>query len=1099
MNDQAMRAKAQTSQFEEILDALKKAASGDYSVKLNTTSENNELSQIALAVNDLLKSAHDRISKVLAAAENSAKNAERYRHILDNIEEGYFEVDLKGNLLFFNETSIRYLGYTQDEARGINFKNLTDETNAQKVYEAFHEVFVTGKPVKGFDWQILKKNGEPISVEASVSLLRDEAGQPCGFRGIVRDVSERLRSQKELKQTKERYQTILDITAEAYLEEDLAGRITFANDTACRMFGMPREELVGKSYRELVTPDIADNFQEIFANIYKSRNPARLTDFDIVRPDGSVVTFEINATLKYNHEGIPTGFRIMMSDSTAKKMAEEHRRKSEKKYHNILEIMGEGYIETDTNGVISYLNDTACSLIGYPREELVGKRFVECYPSSAASLSHRIYEDIYKTGRPRFLMDYEVKARDGSVRIHQQNVALLTDEAGRPEGFRIIIRDVTQYKKAQEALRETETKYRHMLETIDDTYLETDLAGNLVFFNDSLCRVLGYKREELQNAGYKMISPPENVAKIFHDFNEIFKTGKTRHFREHQLIAKNGSVIYMDMNISLLYAKDGTPSGFCCFGSDVTEMTLANRKIAENERRLRAIADNVRDIIWTMDFDLHWTYLSPAVFHMTGFTPEEIAGMPLKMIAPPSVQQMVRERLQKEMEGRSSPAPPEQLKPLTFEIALWHKNGTRIWTEVSVNFNRDENGRPFEIVGVTRDITERKKAEEVRKKLEAQLTQAQKMEVIGRLAGGVAHDFNNMLSVILGYVDLAKLRLVRQHPVLKDIAEIEKAALRSRDITTQLLAFSRKQIVEPKVIDLDELIGHSQKAMIRLIGEDIRLEVIRPSKLWPVKTDPSHMEQILMNLAVNARDAMPGGGKLIIQTENIELDKSDYTSHAVTAPGKYVRLTVSDNGTGIDKETINYIFEPFFTTKEAGKGTGLGLATVYGIVKQNDGFINVYSEPGKGTSFTIYLPRAQGEKDPPVEQVIEPGPSGTGCILLTEDDATVLRIAQKMLKSIGYTVIPASSPEEAISLCQDSQLHIDLVLTDIIMPGMNGDELVKRIRQIRPGMKALYMSGYAYDVIASRGILKDGVMFIQKPFTMKTIGEKVAQAMEANE
>lgn len=1348
-----MRQKSKKIKPEEVLNALKKASAGDYSAMLGLESENDELGRIVLAVNAVLKKAETGFVQ----AESMARDAERYRHILDNIEESYFEVDIKGNLLFFNDTVLRDLGYTADEITGINFKNLTDEANAKKVYEAFHHVFQTGRPIKGFDWEIIKKNGETINVEASVALLRDEADRPVGFRGVVRDVSWRIRTQRDLRQSNERYQTLLDITTEGYLEEDLTGRVTFANDAACRLMGYSREQLLGMSYRDYLIPSIADNLKEIFLKAYNSRNPVRLTDYDIVRPDGSTVTYEINAAVKYDHTGTATGFRILLKDFTAKKKAEENRRKSEEKYRNILEIMGEGYIETDTNGVITFLNDTACSLIGYPREELVGKKFDKYSSSETGSYSHQVYQEIYKTGKPKFLMDYGVTAKDGSVRIHQQNAALLTDGAGRPEGFRILVRDVTDHRKAQEALFETESKYRHILETMDEIYLETDLSDNLIFFNDSLCRILGYTREELQNAGYKMISPPENISQRLDDFKEIYATGKTRRFSSHQLIAKDGSVVYLDMTISLLYAKDGAPSGFSGFGRDVTEITLAARKIEENERHLRAITDNISDIIWTMDFDLHWTYLSPSAFNVTGFTPEEIMKMPLKMIIPPDIYHLAREGLDKMMADDSSWPSPQEQKPMTFELPLIHKNGSHIWMEVSIDFNRDGNGRPFEIIGVTRDITERKKAEEKRrehenlyhkalettsdgvsiiqdgkyvyfnarfldtlgipedhridgeelgrllhpddrgrirhyyekrmrgeptpgrhelrvikpdhsimylqvtsadivyqgkpallsfmqdvtqrkkaeetlresekrfrmivenvhevicttdmnlkitymspscyplsgytpeelstlsmekfmtpetlaetvrvvtqeierelngkntgkytsrtieqeiirkdgstfwlegtgsfirdeqgkatgillagrditerkkaeaerKRLEDQLTQAQKMEVIGRLAGGVAHDFNNMLSVILGYVDLAKLRLAKQHPVLNDIAEIEKAALRSRDITTQLLAFSRKQIIEPRVIDLNGLIGHSQKAMIRLIGEDIRLKVIRPRGLWPVKVDPSQIEQILMNLAVNARDAMPGGGRLTIQTENRVLDKLYCASNPGFIPGEYVCLTVSDSGTGMDKETLKYIFEPFFTTKEVGKGTGLGLATIYGIVKQNEGFINVYSEPGQGASFSIYLPRAREEKEAPDEEEYEHKPSGTGCILLAEDDATVLQIAKEMLESIGYTVIPAASPEEAVACCENPELHIDLVLTDVIMPGMNGSELVKKIRQTRPGMKTLYMSGYTTDVIARHGILERGVMFLQKPFTMKTIADKVAQAMAA--
>lgn len=838
-----MRQKSKKIQPEEVLNALKKASAGDYSAILGLESEDDELGRIVLAVNAVLKKTETGVVQARAQAESMAQGAERYRHILDNIEESYFEVDLKGNLLFFNDTVLRDLGYTADEISGINFKNLTDEANAKKVYEVFHHVFQTGKPIKGFDWEIIKKNGETINVEASVALLRDEADRPVGFRGVVRDVSRRIRTQRDLRQSNERYQTLLDITTEGYLEEDLTGRITFANDAACRLMGYSREQLLGMSYRDYLIPSIADNLKEVFLEAYHSRNPVRLTDYDIVRPDGSTVTCEINAAVKYDHTGTPTGFRILLKDFTAK-------------------------------------------------------------------------------------------------------------------------------KKAEETLR-------------------------------------------------------------------------------------------------------------------------------ESEKRFRMIVENVHEVICTTDMNLKITYMSPSCYPLSGYTPEELSTLSMeKFMTPETLAETVRVVTQ-EIERELNEENTGKYTSRTIEQEIIRKDGSTFWLEGTGSFIRDEQGKATGILLAGRDITERKKAEVERKRLEDQLTQAQKMEVIGRLAGGVAHDFNNMLSVILGYADLAKIRLAKQHPVLNDIAEIEKAALRSRDITTQLLAFSRKQIIEPRVIDLNGLIGHSQKAMIRLIGEDIRLEVIRPRGLWPVKVDPSQIEQILMNLAVNARDAMPGGGRLTIQTENRVLDKLYCESNPGFIPGEYVCLTVSDSGIGMDKETLKYIFEPFFTTKEAGKGTGLGLATIYGIVKQNEGFINVYSEPGEGASFSIYLPRVRDEKEAPDEEEYEHKPSGTGCILLAEDDATVLQIAKEMLESIGYTVIPAASPEEAVACCENPELHIDLVLTDVIMPGMNGSELVKKIRQTRPDMKTLYMSGYTNDVIARHGILERGVVFLQKPFTINTIADKVAQAMAA--
>ncbi len=370
--------------------------------------------------------------------------------------------------------------------------------------------------------------------------------------------------------------------------------------------------------------------------------------------------------------------------------------------------------------------------------------------------------------------------------------------------------------------------------------------------------------------------------------------------------------------------------------------------------------------------------------------------------------------------------------------------------------------------------------------------QAQKMETVGRLAGGVAHDFNNMLSVILGYVDLAKMRLARQHPVLKDIAEIEKAALRSRDITMQLLAFSRKQVIEPKIVDLCELVAHTQKAIARLIGEDIDLTVLAGDGIGAVKIDPSQVEQILINLAVNARDAMLQGGKLIIEIADATLDEAYCERHIGSTPGRYVRLSVSDNGTGMDKETLKHIFEPFFTTKEEGKGTGLGLATVYGIIKQNDGYINVYSEPGYGTTFSLYLPSVGDiidKQDSAEDSDIDL--TGSGRILLVEDDPMVLQIARGMLESLGYWVTATHHPKEAIAIFTEAEEPFDLVITDVVMPSMSGKDLKSRLNETRPDLKVLFMSGYTADIIAHHGVLEEGIQFLQKPFTIQSLARKV--------
>jgi PAS domain S-box-containing protein len=384
-----------------------------------------------------------------------------------------------------------------------------------------------------------------------------------------------------------------------------------------------------------------------------------------------------------------------------------------------------------------------------------------------------------------------------------------------------------------------------------------------------------------------------------------------------------------------------------------------------------------------------------------------------------------------------------------------------------------------------RDITERKHAEAEKEKLQIQLNQAQKMESVGRLAGGVAHDFNNMLGVILGHTELALLQIDEHHDLYSDLKGIQKAAQRSADMTKQLLAFARKQIIHPRMLDLNDTVESMLNMLQRLIGEDIDLVWQPAAHLWPVKMDPSQVDQILANLCVNARDAIAGVGRITIETGRKAFDSGDCADHPGTPPGEFVMLAVSDTGCGMDKETLDILFEPFFTTKDIGEGTGLGLATVYGIVKQNSGFIDVYSEPDQGTIFRIYLPRYESLEKPTVD-----------VILLVEDEPAILRITRMMLERKGYSVLSAATPKEAMALAKTHGETIDLLMTDVVMPEMNGRDLAGRLTALCPGIKLLFMSGYPADVIAHQGVVDDGMAFIQKPFSMGDLAEKLRELLD---
>ena len=437
-------------------------------------------------------------------------------------------------------------------------------------------------------------------------------------------------------------------------------------------------------------------------------------------------------------------------------------------------------------------------------------------------------------------------------------------------------------------------------------------------------------------------------------------------------------------------------------------------------------------------------------------------------------------------------------EPQACTVRMWRVSTDPIWIRLEAVMARERDQAQPVCRVVLSDISALKRGEEEQQRLQDQLLQARKMESVGRLAGGVAHDFNNMLSIVLGYVEMVQERLDPGSSLFSDLEEVHKAAERSAALTRQLLTFARKQIVSPEVLDLNTAMGGMLSMLERLIGENIKLVWAATPDLWPVRIDPSQVDQILANLCLNARDAIAGVGTVSVAARNVVISPADCVRQPAFSQGDYVSLAVSDTGCGMDHEMLANLFEPFFTTKKTGKGTGLGLATIYGIVKQNDGFIDVASEPGRGSTFTVYLPRhCRQEKSADRECLAMPvAAGGHETILLVEDEAAILDMAANLLRRQGYTVLAAATPGEALGLADTCARTIDLLLTDVIMPEMNGRDLARRLLDRQPGLRQLYMSGYTADVIGSHGVQDEGLNFIAKPFTMKNLARKVRAVLE---
>jgi len=524
--------------------------------------------------------------------------------------------------------------------------------------------------------------------------------------------------------------------------------------------------------------------------------------------------------------------------------------------------------------------------------------------------------------------------------------------------------------------------------------------------------------------------------------------------------------------------------------TDVTEQKCAAEELKERERQLSSMISNLPGFVYRCANDHNWTmtFISEQCAELTGYRASDFLQNKITYneIVRPDYREPLREKWQ------------ETLRRKDFfedEYPIIAASGETRWVWERGRGVFDPSGELLFLEGFIWNVTDRKREEQEKEKLRIQLTQAQKMESVGRLAGGIAHDFNNMLSVILGRVDMGMMRVDPAQPLYKDLQEIRKAAERSANLTRQLLAFARKQTVSLKVLDLNETVERMLKILQRLIGEDIEI-VWRPGKApSPVKMDPVQIDQILFNLCVNAKDAIGGVGRIIIETENAIFDDDHCAVHRDFLPGDYATLCVSDNGCGMDAATLDKLFEPFFTTKAVGQGTGLGLSTVYGIVQQHSGFIHVYSEPGKGSTFRIYLPRHLDASAEPAGKESAAAATGTETILLVEDEPAILEMVRIMIRRLGYTVLSAGKPTEAMELARNFTGEIHLLMSDVIMPEMNGRDLARSIASLHPQIRLLFMSGYPANVIARQGVLDEGVHFIQKPFLMKDLATKLREAV----
>jgi PAS domain S-box-containing protein len=712
---------------------------------------------------------------------------------------------------------------------------------------------------------------------------------------------------------------------------------------------------------------------------------------------------------------------------------------------------------------------------------------------------------------------------DGTVEWTRWECRPWYEANGSINGIVVYTEVITERVKAEEALRESEHRHRILFEEALNPILLVDEDGHYIDANEAALQFMECDREDLMKRSVLDFAPPGTIERQKREHSPF---AESRVLEADYLI--HGRVKTLLLNVVPLEVEGRTV--LCGIGQDITERKQAEASLIRQQRSIKlssrianvfltssrseVYADVLDVLLKTLESRFgYFGYIDEAGDLISPSLTRDVwdqCQVTEKSIVFPRADWgglWGRSLMEKQtMVSNENLWIPEGHVALQNAIAtpiVHHNNliGQFVLANKPGGYDKDDRdlleraaAQTAPILFAIREEARQKAAHE---KMEDQLRQAQKMETVGRLAGGVAHDFNNMLGVILGHTELALLQADETHELHDDLKEIQTAAKRSADITKQLLAFARKQTISPKQLDLNDTVESMLNMLRRLIGEDIDL-VWKPAvHLWPVKMDPSQIDQILANLCVNARDAIDGVGKLTIETGKKSFNEEYCKEHLGFIPGDFVMLAVSDNGCGMDKDTLANLFEPFFTTKEVGKGTGLGLATVYGIVRQNNGFINVYSEPGQGSTFRIYLSRFfTDEHTDKVAPEKKATAGGTETILLVEDEPSILRMTRMMLERKGYTVLSAASPAEALEKADNHSGTIDLLMTDVVMPEMNGRDLAEQITALYPGIKLLFMSGYTANVIAHQGVLDDGVAFIQKPFSMGDMAEKVRTVLD---
>jgi PAS domain S-box-containing protein len=991
-------------------------------------------------------------------------------------------LDREGTIQGVNSAAERIFGWRGSELQGRPLP-IVPEGRQGESREIVRGV-LQGEPFTGEEVRARREDGAWIDVSLSVAPIYSGNGEITGIVGLAEDITARKQAEAALAKSRAEFEAIFNSISDAIIFADLERRIVLANPAVKAVFGYEPEELIGRNSEELYA-DRSDYGITRGRNLPRGARgkPGR---FEVTyrRKDGRLVSAETLASQVKDAQGNLLGGVGIHRDITARRVAEAALKESQRHtamLADFLENSSQPFVVAFLDGRIGMYNEAFLQLLGYSQKELSRLNWQkDLTPPEWREHEAAKIDELQRTGQAvRYEKEYVRK--DGSRVPVELFVHMRRDEPNQPVHYAFVT-DVTARQEAEETLKQERQRFYDLLNELPGCVYLQDENYTIRFVNRRCREIFGDTKDKIcYEAFHQRQTPcgdcPASTVidnQVSQEFERTLPNGRTYQVFKYPFRDIDGSLCILSL------------------GLDVTTRKQAEEALKESEERFRQLAENIDDAIMLASGDWRRVhYISPAYERMWGRSCASLYEEPrswLEGVAPED-QEEVKAALRKLMAGNFSG------KELP-HFRVHRPDGAVLWIAARFFPIRNEAGETYRIAGIATDITERKDVEAVVRWREEHLKQTAKMEAVGRLAGGVAHDFNNLLTVISGYGELLLADLQEAEPGRQQVQAILKAADQATAVTRQLLAFSRKQMLQPQILDLNGLIHSLMEMFSRLVDENIKMSTVLGQELGVVKADPNHMEQVIMNLVINALDAMPQGGALSIETGNVEITSKDVRRYPEIAPGNYVVVTVRDTGIGMSREVLSHIFEPFFTTKEKDKGTGLGLSMAYGIVKQSGGYILVESSPGKGSSFRIYLPRVtRARKTMASAAPTLPHGQGTATILLVEDEEGVRHVVHRMLTLKGYSVLIAKDGQEALQIAQDYTDPIHLLLTDVAMPVMGGRELAEHLIPVHPEMRVLFMSGHTEDGVVTRGVKESVINFIQKPFRAEKLLSKVRELL----